>query len=64
MKALFVSRYGWPSIVSTKACDEAYATTCGTKKATKCGLAQIGAAGMAEHFGHERLKVYQKGGQG
>jgi hypothetical protein len=33
----------------------------GTKKATKCGVAWIGAAGMAEHFGHERLKVYQKG---
>jgi hypothetical protein len=23
---------------------------CGTKKATKCGVAWIGAAGMAEHF--------------
>jgi hypothetical protein len=33
----------------------------GTKKATKCGVAWIGAAGMAEHFGYERLKVYQKG---
>jgi four helix bundle protein len=35
----------------------------GTKKATKCGVAWIGAAGMVEHFGHERLKVYQKGMQ-
>jgi hypothetical protein len=27
----------------------------------KCGAAGIGAAGMAEYLGHERLKVYQKG---
>ena len=27
----------------------------------KCGVAGIGAAGMAEYLGHERLKVYQKG---
>ena len=34
-------------------------TTRGTKKAMKGRVAWIGAAGMAEHFGHERLKVYQ-----
>jgi hypothetical protein len=27
----------------------------------KGGVARIGAAGMAEYLGHERLKVYQKG---